>query len=166
MKMKHMQSNISRLGEPTAEHRNEAPFVDDYLLYLLAQASDAASNAFHTKLAAEGVAVSKWRVMASLYPDKALNVGELARKCLAKQPTLTRQLDRLCAEGLTERKHEARDRRGVLVRLTDAGRRQTADYVAMAKAHEADVLADYSAEEIADLKATLIDLAKRARSKA
>ena len=47
--------------------------------------------------------VWKWRVLASLYPDKALNVGDLARACLTKQPTLTRQLDRLCAAGLTER---------------------------------------------------------------
>ncbi|MEM6460672.1 MAG: MarR family winged helix-turn-helix transcriptional regulator [Pseudomonadota bacterium] len=140
-------------------------FVDRYLLYIMAQASAAASSAFHGQLADMGVSVPKWRILASLYPDKSLNVGDLARKCLMKQPTLTRQLDRLCAEGLTERRHEDRDRRGVLVTLSAEGRARATRYVAMARQHESEILADYSAEEVAVLKDILIELAERARAK-
>ena len=86
------------------------------------------------------------------------------RACLTKQPTLTRQLDRLCAAGLTERENASRDRRGVIVKLTDIGRRDAETYVSWAERHETEVLLDYTSSEIAALKATLIDLASRART--
>ena len=104
------------------EDRQDNEFLDDYLLYLMAHASAAASDAFHAELAKQGVSVAVWRILASLYPDKLLNVGVLARRCLLKQPTLTRRLDRLCEQGLTERWHQNQDRRGVLVKLTTEGR--------------------------------------------
>lgn len=153
MQMENMQSNISAEIEP--------PFVEDYLLYVLAQASAAASAAFHAQLAEQGVSVATWRILASLYPDRTLNVGELAKSCLSKQPTLTRQLDRLCAQGWTERAHQSEDRRGVIVRLTAEGRARAAEYVAMAKAHERQVLSDYSGQEAAALKETLRKLTLR-----
>lgn len=162
MKMEYVQSNIPA-GDDPIEDRQDA-FVDSYLLYLLAQASTAASAAFHAQLADEGVPVATWRVLASLYPDKTLNVGDLARRCLTKQPTLTRQLDRLCAEGLTARAHADEDRRTVLVRLTEAGQAQARGYVEMAKRHETQVLKDYTPAEVEALKETLIDLARRVRA--
>jgi len=72
-----------------------------------------------------------------------------------KQPTLTRQLDRLCEEGVTHRIHETEDRRGVLVSLTEQGREEAARYVTMAKAHEERLLHSYSEAEIARLKGVL-----------
>ena len=65
-------------------------FVDRYLLYLMAQASHRISAEFHNRLTAEGVAVPTWRILASLYPDATLSVGQLARACLTKQSTMTR----------------------------------------------------------------------------
>lgn len=153
MQMENMQSNISTEAE--------APFVEDYLLYVLAQASAAASAAFHAQLAEQGVSVGTWRILASLYPDRTRNVGELAKSCLTKQPTLTRQLDRLCAQGWTERAHQSEDRRGVIIRLTPEGQARSADYVAMAKAHERQVLSDYSDDEAAGLKEALRQLILR-----
>lgn len=158
MQKKNMQSNASG-GEPDGD----GSFVDGYLLYIMAQASEAVSRSFHAQLSEAGVAVPTWRVLASLYPDRALNVGDLARKCLIKQPTLTRQLDRLCDEGLTVRSHERTDRRGVLVSLTAEGRARAAQYVARAKLHERHVLEGYSEAEIATLKAMLTDLIDHAR---
>ena len=143
-----MKSNMNS-GE------NENSFVDSYLLYMLAQASDALSREFHSQLADLGVSIPTWRILASLYPAKTLNVGGLAQKCMIKQPTLTRQLDRLCAEGLTQRVHETQDRRGVLVSLTAEGRQKAKCYVEMASAHEQHLLSAYTPEEIAQLKSVL-----------
>ena len=144
----NMKSNISG--------RDDTPsFVDGYLLYILAHASEALSREFHRELADLGVSVAKWRILASLYPDLTLNVGELARRCIMKQPTLTRQVDRLCAAGLTERVHAEDDRRGVLVSLTRAGRAEASRYVAMAKAHEGRLLSGHSDDDVARLKAAL-----------
>ena len=138
-------------------------FTDDYLLYLLAQTSAAASEAFHTELEAEGVPITTWRILGSLYPDACLNVGTLARKCLMKQPTLTRTLDRLVDQGIVERRHADGDRRGVLVALTQAGQALARDKITKAKAHEARILGDYSDEDVADLKRRLRQLLVRAR---
>ena len=130
-------------------------FTDDYLLYILAHASDAASNAFHAELRAEGIQLTTWRIFGSLYPNLRLNVGALAKKCLMKQPTLTRTLDRLVEQGIVARTHSADDRRGVLVELTDQGRDLACDKIVKAQAHEAQILQDYTTDEIADLKRRL-----------
>ena len=159
MIMENMQSNIN--WPPADEPEN---FVDGYLLYIMAQASAAASHAFHAQLAEHGVSVAIWRILASLYPDQRLNVGELARKCLTKQPTLTRQLDRLCADGWTVRENEQKDRRGVFVLLTDEGRAKAATYVDMAKRHEAQLLANYPQADVAALKSMLKQLTGLAMS--
>ena len=140
-------------------------FTDDYLLYLLAQASATASDAFHEKLAADGLSVSTWRILGSLYPNKRLNVGMLAHECLMKQPTLTRTLDRLVNAGLVHRLHSATDRRGVLVELTEEGRDVASENVLKAKAQEAHVTRDYSSTEVAELKNMLRELIRRSLEK-
>jgi len=133
-------------------------FIDDYLLYLLARASGRASAAFHTELSAEGVTVSTWRILATLYPDSPASVGELAESCLAKQSTMTRRIDRLAAAGLVTRETGTDDRRRVEVRLAPAGRTLADRLTVMASAHEARVLGKYTAAEAADLKAALTGL--------
>jgi DNA-binding MarR family transcriptional regulator len=130
-------------------------FTDDYLLYLLAQASAAASQAFHAELAKDGIPVSTWRILSSLYPDIRLNVGALAEQSLLKQPTLTRTLDRLTTSELVRRVHSAADRRGVLVELTQKGRSLAGDKIEKARTHEALILKNHSTSEITALKAML-----------
>ena len=137
------------------DERPAESFTDDYLLYLLAHASAAASAAFHAELARQGMRVPVWRILASLYPDARLQVGALARKCLMKQPTLTRTIDRLESQGLLRRSLDSDDRRAVRVALTAAGRRLAAEKVALARRHEAAVLAGHDAGEVAALKKQL-----------
>ena len=138
--------------------RRMSRFIDDYLLYLLAQASGKASAAFHEELTAEGVAVSTWRILAALYPDSPTGIGELAKDCLAKQPTMTRQIDRLAAAGLVQRQARVDDRRRVEVRLTPAGRALADRLTTMASAQERRILQRYTATEVTQLKAILSGL--------
>ncbi len=136
-------------------------FTDDYLLYLLAQASGKASAAFHAELATEGVSVSTWRILATLYPDAPASIGQLAESCLAKQPTMTRQVDRLITAGLVVRQQRVDDRRKVEVRLAPAGRKLADRLTAMARMHEARALVGYTKSEISQLKTALIGLLTR-----
>lgn len=138
-----------------------AKFTDDYLLYLLAQASAAVSASFHDALARRGVAVSTWRILASLYPDDMLTISELAASCMTKQPTMTRMVDRLAAEGLVRRISAEDDRRRVRVMLTETGRAQAAALVTEARQDEEEALAAYSNPERAALKETLRRLRTR-----
>jgi DNA-binding MarR family transcriptional regulator len=118
-------------------------FVDDYLLYLLARASHDASAGFHARLKARGVAVPVWRVVATLAgAEDGELVGALAAACLMQQPTMTKLLDRMEADGLVRRDRQGRQTR---IRLTPAGDRLAAELVPLARAHEAELLARHEA---------------------
>lgn len=113
-------------------------FVDDYLLYLMARASHAASSAFHERLRELGVPVPVWRVLATLRgADGGETVGALATACLSQQPTMTKLLDRMAADGLIERRRQGRQTR---VGLTLAGERKADELIAEARRHEAVLL--------------------------
>ena len=51
----------------------------------------------------------------------ALRQSELTKQVLLSQPALSRLVERLEQRGLVQRSADSRDRRGVLVSLTDAG---------------------------------------------
>lgn len=141
-------------------------FSQNYLLYLLAQASHAASSQFHEQLAKQGVAVGQWRVLASLHPELNLSVGELSKQCLIPPSTLSRTLDRLERDGLLARNLTRTDRRQVNVRLTTEGKALADTLVAQARENELKILASYSDDEITRLKDTLQELISRSTAPA
>lgn len=63
-----------------------ARFVDDYLAYLLAQASQRISAEFHQQVKAAGLSVTEWRVLASLEGSAGETIGDLAVLAITKQP--------------------------------------------------------------------------------
>ena len=131
-------------------------FVEDYLLYLLARASHAASSAFHARLKERGVAVPVWRVVATLHgAEDGETVGALAEACLMQQPTMTKLLDRMVEDGLVRRRREGRQTR---ILLTRAGERLAADLIPDAQKHEAVLLARH-ADSAPALKALLRGIA-------
>jgi MarR family transcriptional regulator, organic hydroperoxide resistance regulator len=133
----------------------EPRFVEDYLLSLLARASHAASAGFHARLKARGVPVPVWRVLATLHgAPEGETVGALAAACLMQQPTMTKLLDRMAADGLVRRLREGRLTRIVPTR---AGERLGAELIAEARAHEAELLARHEAAAPA-LKALLREI--------
>jgi len=141
-------------------------FVDDYLLYLLARASSAVSDEFHRHLARRKVNVVDWRILATLAGARGVTVGELADRCLAKQPTMTRSIARLEKRGLVERATGVGDRRQVLVSLTPAGDALARDLIRDARTHEAQVLAQYPDAEAGALKAMLRTVIERSSERA
>ncbi|MEO0680788.1 MAG: MarR family winged helix-turn-helix transcriptional regulator [Pseudomonadota bacterium] len=149
------------LGEKTeAAPAETAGFHEDYTLYLLAKASELASAEFHAELAAEGVSVGEWRVLAVLWTGEA-SVGALAEAGLMKQPTMTKLLDRMAAAGWVRRLGRGGDRRRVRLGLTEAGRAQAAVLIPKARAHEARLLGALPAGEAEALRAALRGLIAR-----
>jgi DNA-binding MarR family transcriptional regulator len=55
-------------------------------------------------------------------PPYELSPGRLLRATLVTSGTMTNRIDRLESTGLVRRSPDPQDKRGVLVRLTDAGR--------------------------------------------
>lgn len=112
-------------------------FVDGYLLYLLARASSIASAEFHSRVKERGIQIPVWRILAVLKGTAGVTVGELAARCLANQPTITKTVDRMQAQGLVVRMTDAGDRRRVFVRLTPAGESLVDELIGDARRHQA-----------------------------
>lgn len=132
------------------------PFLEQYLLFLLARASQVASGQFHAELARRGVPVLTWRVLAVL-SDGPASVGDLSRAVVQKQTTLSKALDRYEAEGLIARTRTDRDRRKVTVSLLPRGRSLAAELIPLAQRHQEDLLARYTPEDRAALIRILRD---------
>ncbi|GGD13514.1 MarR family winged helix-turn-helix transcriptional regulator [Nocardioides daphniae] len=64
----------------------------------------------------------RWRVMATLAEEPGQTMTRLAVTAVLPPASLTRHVDRLVARGLVLRKTHARDRRRIVVALTDRGR--------------------------------------------
>jgi DNA-binding MarR family transcriptional regulator len=145
--------NVRAQQDVTHGRESRQGFVSNYLLYLLAAASDKASADFHVQVRARGLRVSEWRVLACLSDRDGLMVTQLAQLALMEQSRLTKIIDQMAASDLVTRANDERDRRRVRVFLTAKGRRSAEDLVAVAKAHEAhiaDQLAPGDAELLKD----------------
>jgi DNA-binding MarR family transcriptional regulator len=130
-------------------------FVDSYTPALLAQVSQLISGEFHVIVQASGFEVSDWRVLSTLSDGKAVSIGHLAQVSVTKQPTVTRLLDRMEAQGYVKRIPHESDRRITLVRITPRGQKLVSTLMEQAKAHEDQVLAPLGKEKAEELKATL-----------
>ena len=99
----------------------------------------------------------------SLARDGRLRLGELNERILLAQPSLSRLIDRLAADGLVRREVPVDDRRGTLVCLTPGGaevqRRIGRRHAARIAAYVGDALSE---QDLADLEriATTLRLAQ------
>jgi 3-hydroxy-9,10-secoandrosta-1,3,5(10)-triene-9,17-dione monooxygenase reductase component len=138
-------------------------FAESYLSYLLARASHTVASGFHARLKTWKLTVPEYRVLFCLAGCDGLGVGDLATMAIMAQPRMTKVLDRMERQGLVGRHPDGSDRRRVLIHLTTAGRVRAAPVLRAAKAHEARLLAPFSAEERAVIKRAL-DLLINGRS--
>lgn len=107
-------------------------------------------------LALDGLSSGEFEVLAALRrADRPLRAHEVATVTSSPGATVTKRLDRLGAAGLVERRTLERDRRGVLVSLSERGRELVDATLPGHAAREAAVLADLTADERATL-ATLL----------
>jgi DNA-binding MarR family transcriptional regulator len=84
-----------------------------------------------------------------------LSPGQLLRETMVTSGTMTNRIDRLGQRGLVERSPDPRDRRGVLVGLTTAGKRAVDGAFETLLASERDLLGELSASERRDLAGLL-----------
>ena len=159
------------VSDPMARQRADAaagslepggePFYEEYLPYLLARAGHQIGAGFDHHLRRHGLSLLSWRVLAALAVRENWTVGELADVCLAKQPTISKMLDRLENQGFVTRRPDPADARRVQVTLTAPGRTRIAPVLTDASAFNMSVLASYSPESLTAMKSLLKDLIAR-----
>ena len=102
----------------------EFPFaVDDYVLHLVVAIYQFRDARMDSALRALGLNVSRYRVLGVLERFGASTMTEVSNFTAMQRTTLTRIADQLVAAGLIVRNAEARDRRHVVLDLTDQGRK-------------------------------------------
>jgi len=84
-----------------------------------------------------------------------LSPGRLLRETLVTSGTMTNRVDRMVARGLVERLPDPGDRRGVLVRLTPAGRESVDAALDELLLRERELLRGLSGKDSAELARTL-----------
>lgn len=129
--------------------------------YLLGHATHALYRDFDAHVRAAGLSPIEWRVLSTLQDGAALTVSQLAQEVLAKQPTVTKLVQRMGEQGWVTLQADPADQRCTMVRATGAGRRLVRPLVERARAHEADMLRTLAAPEKAALKRLLAKLAGR-----
>jgi DNA-binding MarR family transcriptional regulator len=163
MAVAHMPECHSSHGLPDGSGR----FIDDYLLYLMARASHLVSAEFYQELRRRNVSVPVWRVLASLVGStNGETVTGLAEVCLQQQPTMTKLLDRMVRDRLVQRSQDGKDRRVVRIELTPKGAELAFELVALARRHEAEVLARHPEVEAIALKSLLRSMLERLDARA
>ncbi len=132
-----------------------SPFVDSYLLYLLAATSHALSSQFHRQVKEQGVKVQTWRVLACLIDRPGLMLTELAQFVLLEQSHLTKIIDHLQAAGFVDKHHDTTDRRRIQIYITSAGRDLVEPLIAAAKTHQRQAMSVLTGDEEKQLRGIL-----------
>jgi DNA-binding MarR family transcriptional regulator len=120
-----VEDEVDRLVEAW---RAERPDLDVEPLHVLSRVSRLARHldrARRAVFAAHGMESWEFDVLTALRragPPYELSPGRLLRATLVTSGTMTNRIDRLESAGLVRRSPDPQDKRGVLVRLTDAGR--------------------------------------------
>jgi DNA-binding MarR family transcriptional regulator len=116
------------------------------------------SRAFEQTLADHGLSHGEYKLLlrlATRAADHRMSAGELSRALMLSSGAMTNRLDRLEAAGHIRRIPDPRDRRGVLVELTEQGERQIDAAVTEQAAREVDVLSALPAAELRQLNKLL-----------
>jgi DNA-binding MarR family transcriptional regulator len=120
-----VEDEVDRL---VAAWRTERPDLDTEPLHVLSRVSRLARHldrARRAVFAAHDMESWEFDVLTALRragPPYELSPGRLLRATLVTSGTMTNRIDRLESAGLVRRSPDPQDKRGVLVRLTDAGR--------------------------------------------
>jgi 4-hydroxyphenylacetate 3-hydroxylase, reductase component len=146
---------VSPVNDAVAEQEQGAAFYEDYLPYLLARAADGSTGYFHSRLKHFGLTMLSWRVMACLSDGMAWTVNDLSRVSLAKQPTVSKLLDRLEAQRLIKRNNDAADARKVMVTLTKLGAQKITPVIRDARTYNETLAQQFKGGELERLKGML-----------
>jgi len=137
-----------------AAWQREAPGFDVAPLSVFSRVTRLARHldlARKDAFASQGLEVWEFDVLAALRRSGEpyeLSPGALIHETLSTSGTMTNRIDRLAARGMVERLPDPRDRRGVRVRLTGAGRAAVEGALADLVDYEHELLAGLSSEQI------------------
>ena len=146
-----------------AQWQAQRPDLDVGPMHVLSRVTRLARHldiARRSAFASHGLETWEFDVLSALRrvgPPFQLTPGALLRATLVTSGTMTNRIDRLTEAGLVHREPDPRDRRGVLVTLTDAGKARVDAALADLLASERKLLAGLDDDRREPLSALLRD---------
>ncbi|RLV56575.1 MarR family transcriptional regulator [Aeromicrobium phragmitis] len=144
-----------------AAWRRERPETDVSPMEVLSRVTRLAKHLDRLRkqaFAAQGLEPWEFDVLAALRragDPYELSAGQLVTATMVTSGTMTNRVDRLQGKGLVERRPAPSDRRGVLVRLTTAGRERVDAALDELMHHESRLLADLPAADRESIASSL-----------
>jgi DNA-binding MarR family transcriptional regulator len=138
-----VSDEVDRLVDAWQRQRPDLDVTPMHVLSRVTRLAHHLARARRAVFAEHGLEVWAFDVLAALRragPPYELSPGQLLRETLVTSGTMTNRLDRLETRGLLARFPDPADRRGVVVRLTAAGRRQVDAALEGLLAHERELL--------------------------
>jgi MarR family transcriptional regulator, transcriptional regulator for hemolysin len=103
-----------------------------------------------------GMTRAQWGVLVRLQRQEGMTQAEMAESLEIQPISLVRLVDRLCRQGLVERRPHPRDRRANLLYLTDEGRATLVRLTPLGREVTSAVLASLSEADVAELLQKLL----------
>jgi len=95
--------------------------------------------------------LSHFYILTTLYREKVLSSGNLAKSLDVKNSTITSLVDRLVKLLLVKRRRCERDRRVVLVELTDKGKKLTEKLLTLRKKRLKEIVKELPGEKVEEI---------------
>lgn len=115
---------------------------------------------FDQSVQSAGVSRAKWGLIAAVARNPGATQRAIAAMLQVTEVTAGRMIDRLCEDGLLERRENAQDRRGYCVYLTAAAKPLLDRLGQAAAVYEAEAFAGLSDDDLVRLE-TLLDIIAR-----
>lgn len=156
-----MRDEVDRLVEAWQRERPDLELGPMQVLSRVSRLSHHLDRARRASFSDHGIESWEFDVLAALRRAGApyeLSPGRLIKETLVTSGTMTNRVDRLAKRGLVDRFPDPHDRRGVLVRLTDAGRAKVDGALASLLAREQELLGGLDVEAQQQLASLLRSL--------
>jgi MarR family transcriptional regulator for hemolysin len=119
---------------------------------------------FDERVESHGVTRAKWNLIATVASRPGATQRSIASALEISDVTAGRLIDRVCADGLLERRENPTDRRAYCVYLTDAAQPTLELLSGAALEYERDLFANFSEAEMDQLDALLEKMASNITS--
>jgi DNA-binding MarR family transcriptional regulator len=129
--------------------------------YLMKRANSMVMGALEQQFAGHGFSFMQYVILVCLRDGIAVSPKDICAQYRHDSGALTRVIDQLEDRGLLERVRRDRDRRKVELQLTEAGRATVESLIPLVVDKLNLMLAEFSREEVSELKRLLVKLNRR-----